>query len=532
MSKKIKISFLISMLLFLLFAAGFILSSDLGLIIKKEFNENFLSKEQLPDLSTEKMEKEFDHIFDVLSSSCSEAINGNGLTGIYFAEKGDIYRTRIRQAGSNIEYFYVLKALTSDLKSCHTEILYPDITEYPSYINGFAASVDQAVYRYSDYWINELSECVNSYDGDVVGFDYCSGSYINADTENDKIYYLKEIDGTPVDEFILNNISIWKINYDFIADKPFRNSVVFDNNDGQKKVGLLIEDNFGNDTEQTAFINWQSEIAVGYSFLSDESRQNKQNCNFYFFSDTQRDLCYIRLDEMNGEGSELETAVSSITDDTKNIILDLRRNPGGYISFARENVYPPIFSRSAYIETTSAVVKSKYNKKIFDNRFDSNNMGELTVVSGSETEKIYSVSANYTGNSAHSCNVFILVSHNTASAADELTAAAKYCKTAVIIGENTGGEGIGLNSSVIIPLKTSGLYLRYNAAASDNPDGSINSIYGTSPDHYQELTEDGYFTCRKELALGNDPYEYENRLKWDDVLIKAIEIIEEKENAG
>lgn len=129
------------------------------------------------------MEKEFDHIFDVLSSSCPEAINGNELTGICFAEKGDIYRSRIRQAGSNIEYFYVLKALTSDLKSCHTEILYPDITEYPSYINGFAASVDQAVYRYSDYWINELSECVHSYDGDVVGFDYCSGSYINADTE-------------------------------------------------------------------------------------------------------------------------------------------------------------------------------------------------------------------------------------------------------------------------------------------------------------------------------------------------------------
>lgn len=78
-----------------------------------------------------------------------------------------------------------------------------------------------------------------------------------------------------------SHISIWKINYDFIANKPFRNSVVFDKNEGQKRVGLLIEDNFGNETEQTAFINWQSEIAVGYSFLSDESRQNKQDSNFF-----------------------------------------------------------------------------------------------------------------------------------------------------------------------------------------------------------------------------------------------------------
>lgn len=57
MSKKIKISFLISMLLFIIFAAVFIFSSDLGLIIKNEFNEIFLSKEQLPDLSTEKWKR-------------------------------------------------------------------------------------------------------------------------------------------------------------------------------------------------------------------------------------------------------------------------------------------------------------------------------------------------------------------------------------------------------------------------------------------------------------------------------------------
>ncbi|MBP0957672.1 MAG: hypothetical protein J5997_09945 [Oscillospiraceae bacterium] len=108
--------------------------------------------------------------------------------------------------------------------------------------------------------------------------------------------------------------------------------------------------------------------------------------------------------------------------------------------------------------------------------------------------------------------MYILTSHNTASAADELTAAAKCSGTAVVIGENTGGEGIGLNSSVIIPLNISGLCLRYNSAESKNPDGSINSIYGTSPDHYSTLTENNYMLRQEIIDSENDPSEYETAL--------------------
>lgn len=55
---------------------------------------------------------------------------------------------------------------------------------------------------------------------------------------------------------------------------------------------------------------------------------------------------------------------------------------------------------------------------------------------------------------------------------------------------------------------------------------SNNAIYGTAPDIYvREGVPD------KEEFASDDPYTYENRLKWDNVLIKAIETINEEENA-
>lgn len=529
MRKKIKIILLAFMLLFLLAAVIFIFSTDINLMIKKEFNESFLEKKQISTLSADKMEKEYDHFVDILSTSCPEVINGNDLTGINFNDKNELYRSRIKQASSNMEYFYVLKAITSDIKSCHTDILYSDIMQYSSNINGYASSVNSAVYQYSDYWKEELFNCVNDYTGETIGFAYCNGKYISCNIEGGNIYYLKEVSGVPVDTYVKDTISLWKINYDFKFQKAFRNSIVFDKEEGQQQVQLTLEDELGQKSEQTAFINWKSEIYTGYSFLLNTNSSNEPyDADFYY--DTERSVCFIRLNSMSGDTDKFSADIEKIPNDIENIVLDLRGNSGGYPMFAKENVYSKLFSKSAYIETQSTVFKSKYNN-FFDKKFDELNSDVLSVISDSDDKKIYSITDNYIGNSSNSRNVYILTSHNTASAADELTAAAKSCGTAVVIGENTGGEGIGLNSSVIIPLKTSGLCLRYNSAESKNPDGSINSIYGTSPDYYSTLTENNYMLWQKIENSEKDPSEYENRLKWDNVLTETLELIKEKGNA-
>lgn len=63
-----------------------------------------------------------------------------------------------------------------------------------------------------------------------------------------------------------------------------------------------------------------------------------------------------------------------------------------------------------------------------------------------------------------------------------------------------------------------------------NNDGTDNSVYGTSPDIYSELSIENYIIQQELIDNGEDPYTYENRLKWDNVLIETLELIKEDEN--
>ena len=116
-------------------------------------------------------------------------------------------------------------------------------------------------------------------------------------------------------------------------------------------------------------------------------------------------------------------------------------------------------------------------------------------------------------------NVYVLISGKTASAADGFVAALKNNNAAVIIGTNTAGEG-RMTSFLADSFSASGLVFIYMPELAYNSDGNNNAVYGTAPDIYvQESSFD-----ENDFA-GDDPYVYENRLKWDNVLIKALELI-------
>ena len=128
----------------------------------------------------------------------------------------------------------------------------------------------------------------------------------------------------------------------------------------------------------------------------------------------------------------------------------------------------------------------------------------------------------FEGKSEREYNIYVLVSHFSVSAADKFASIIKDHGLGTVIGVfNTGGEAYG--SPDIKVLKKSGLYFYYTPFKSLNRDGTDNSVYGTSPDIYVTLNDE-FFIKRDELLLQGEPYgTYENRLKWDGVLIRALE---------
>lgn len=60
------------------------------------------------------------------------------------------------------------------------------------------------------------------------------------------------------------------------------------------------------------------------------------------------------------------------------------------------------------------------------------------------------------------------------------------------------------------------------------PDGSDNSVYGTQPDIYVNLNEEGFCLYNEMITSQNDISSFESKLKYDTVLKYCTDIIQEK----
>lgn len=521
-SKKVKILGLIALSFLIYSIISLFIYLRLDILIKNEFNERFVKAAELPELTEKQRTDEMEYIMDMLLTSFPEAINGNELTGIDYSERADEYIERAAQAKSNIEYYYVIDAVLSEFQSAHTHLMLPDISGYPDFLNGYIASSKTSVYKYTDYWYDELKNTVTGYDNGITGFNYCDGSYILTGSNDDETYSLVSVDGIPVDSYIKDNMSIWKINYDHVLKKAYRNSIVFDKNEGEKKVVLTLSDSSGNELTSDAYISFRAEMAMRYYYLINEDNADETD-NYSIYCDTENDLCYIELNSMNvsAENTALADEINNIPEDIGNVILDLRNNTGGVPDYVMNVVYPPLFYRSSVIESQSVLYKSDYTDQIVDNYSQL-----FTLLDEKDDKTIYTKTIHYFGNSETERDIYILTSGMTCSAADTLSAMVKIRGEGTIIGDNTRGEGLGVYSGgYVVPLKKSGLCIKYVPFHTENPDGTSNSLYGTAPDIYSRLNVESLKKRRMISKSGEDAYSFENRIEWDNVLADTIEII-------
>lgn len=215
----------------------------------------------------------------------------------------------------------------------------------------------------------------------------------------------------------------------------------------------------------------------------------------------------------------------------QNIIIDLRNNFGGDFDNVIKYLYPYLFSDDLEIKHTWYLPDTKYTQKIVSD-FQSyrtlalkessysaqNGLGETQSYLVSEREIILKGNADL--QKEH--DIYVLISENTASAADKLAAILKDNTSAMLIGTNTAGEG-RMSSFLVDYLSESGLLFAYMPELAFNSDDSNNAIFGTAPNIYVKAS---YPDEETYVLAGEDPYTYENRLKWDAVLIETLEIIQ------
>ena len=489
--------------------------------------------------------QQYSEDFELLCSQIEENIpmlyDHEELYGISYEEIKKYYENAIKKADTDYKYYSIVRSFFNNIPSRHLAAGFPLTSSIDS---EFRKSFEENISFVSaqEYWFDVLhDECQKYYDRAInqMIFAYYSGEYrgIAKQTGHD-VYSINKaalltVNNIPVDEFIKICPSVSKIKYDHINQKPMRDTLIFNDSLGEECI-IEYLDSAGKKHTMQAFYGFESDPVITYmdyfkridGVISADNSQTYPDSEDYIRTGSMRlkrneqyDVLYAEIDSFDDAGANGEAmanAISLSSDGIGNIIIDLRNNRGGFYEYALDVL-------GALSAESIEITKEIYVTEAFRQQFKDKRLYEFDTNTGlykrSEKETVM-------GTANEKKNIYLLISDTTASAADMLAYEFKQNDLGTVIGtNNTGGESYGMlciNYSDI-----SGIYYTYTGYSSYNPDSSVNSVYGTSPDIYLNTYVDNYFIRDKISEDGHDPYDWENRLKWDNPLSDTLKMIKE-----
>lgn len=527
----------------------------------QKYNES-ISTKKVDELNMSERDKlkDFEFLHDVLTTSMPTLEAYEDLYGVNFVDNADRYRELISQSRDDFEYYCTMKGIFNDIPSAHTYLLYPSYELYASVQSrGFGYTLGTLdLPAYAEYWGSLLDKTVREeYDDKYFNYVYSDsdGKYyfnehlgIAMHTDEYDGSYITAIDGVSPEEYIVNNLMYFELEYDYINDKPYRYSIMFSTKSNYgRKVVLSICNSDNEITEKEVFTSYADEMIILYGTEYDEayiestakadSESTTSDKPYYFYTDEANDLTYAAVHSVDyGFGEEIKNQISEIQ--TENIILDLRNNGGGIATNMYKYLYSPLFDKDLNYEYTYYVPKSKTNDKSMytPNFFGALYRAAKAPLKYAQNDKLPESKYKYieevnrfyeVGEQKEHKNIYVLIGKSTASSADGFSAILKEETDAVLIGTNTDGEGRG-SSYIMLAMPKSKLVFSYYPAISVNADGTDNSVFGTAPDYYfysdSPQNNDIYRQMQFDYGAAYT-FSYENRLLWDNVLMETVEMI-------
>lgn len=224
---------------------------------------------------------------------------------------------------------------------------------------------------------------------------------------------------------------------------------------------------------------------------------------------------YIRIDAFDylsvRRDGEIIKKFYKDTVDFKHIIIDITRNPGGSTNFWTENLVAPLggeyqytnytcykdsnLTRKFYIQAQDHLYLEPFHKfptKVpFSNPEDKEELRYFT-----ENKNVLSYPTEIHNNARR----WVLIDKYVYSASEEFSIFCKETGWATLVGNQTGGDGIG-EQPIIVSLENTGLILTFSVCYGIGNDGVCNQSEGTKPDIQCSLDQNPFSTCLKELEL-------------------------------
>ncbi len=467
--------------------------------IKTGFNQLFPPNKSNRNIMTEKEKlDDFEYFYNTVSSSMPMIDKFKDAYGFNFVERKDYYESMIKQTKNDIEFYSVMQAIVREIPSFHTDLIYPEDQNGLYCYNSNKINTNRKYISNSTYWTELINDYNEKNDTEYYSFLYYDGSYIFNPDESDNNSFndmtVNMIDNISVDEYIKTNLSVYNLYYDGKNKKPYRSRIVFNSKVGKEHDIILSSAN-----GSTSHIKLKIDICCDELFLFKDTILNKTPDNYKeVFVCEGNNISYIKLDSMSPYlAEETKKAIQSLKNN--NVIIDLRDNYGGDNEFAEKNIYPELFADDIKEIHYSYIPCTKYNQVFTDDIFNKMVLHlKKTKSNPYNNMPMYRATKKniYKGKADSNKKVIILISQNTGSAADNFVSDMKKNNLAVIIGNNTGGEGL-MYSFCEQLLPNSKLSFIYMPCGAIDYEGVDNSVYGTSPDYYtaSEITLNNLYSC-------------------------------------
>jgi len=236
----------------------------------------------------------------------------------------------------------------------------------------------------------------------------------------------------------------------------------------------------------------------GIEQQGDENKALSDNVSTEILIDQK--VAYLRIKSMNPFNIEgdIEIIKPFFYDiqDYNALIIDIRGNGGGSTDYWAQNVVPMLVSKTL-ISNWLFVYKGGYYTENFLKKYNKSGYKELKKISEIDTEKYNKAPTELKKNFNYyktdyrivepkksvkfNGNIYLLVDKGVYSAAESFAVFAKSTGFATLVGEKTGGDGIGSDPAMCV-LPNSGFILRFPYVMGLTEDGSCNEEYKTEPD--------------------------------------------------
>ncbi|MDD4295671.1 MAG: S41 family peptidase [Ruminiclostridium sp.] len=475
------------------------------------------------ELSLEQKVADFQYMVEFLNENYPLEHIDEEIYKINIDSKNKEYLQKVKNSKSDFEFFLVLRQYFSSVKSAHTYLMIPDLNNYENMrVNNMNNLLENNInIDLIKYWEDYLSKkAKNCSLENIVTYNNIDGKYYNNDNYES---YITHINNDTIQIFVDKYNSILTKKYNHVNKSLYYDKLIFNSAQGEQ---VLIRLNNGN--EIPLYISSEYEFAYVYNNFN-----NIWEPKIFYTINQEKRLCYYRIDSFEikylNEIKKLSEEITERRDAFDYIVFDVRKNGGGQLGTFIGGILNFFVYDEHTFKIKSFTPYTEYHSE-FKSKSTNNDIVKKPIKNIKAKANYYygvNIRNKYGSNKANTLKkMFVLIDEGTCSAADTFAAIMKTGEHAILVGQNTAGEGLADTSS-IFSLPNSGLLISFMGSYGSNEDGTSNSQYGTVPDYY--ISQDiSHYIKGKDINNNSEYFQhimlYDRQLKFivNNLIEKSI----------